>query len=134
MNEITLTGRITAIPELKRTNSGKSVTSFTIAVKRPMVKDTTDFINCIAWGNTAEFVCKYGFKGQKALVKGCLTQRNYETNDGKTRSAFEVKVDIVEFFEYKQQETSDDNNYSYQPTENNQTTFEDYSGDDDLPF
>lgn len=133
MNEIILTGRITAVPELKRTNPGRSVTSFTLAVKRPMVKDTTDFINCIAWGNTAEFVCKYGFKGQKTLVKGCLTQRSYETNDGKTRSVFEVKVDMIDFFEYKQQETSDDNNYSYQPTENTQTTFEDYSGDD-LPF
>lgn len=97
MNNINLTGRLTATVELKSTASGVSVCSFTLAVKRPHTKDTTDFINCVAWRNTAEFISAYFKKGNMIAVSGALTQRNYEDKNKNKRTAFEVLVDNAEF-------------------------------------
>lgn len=83
MNSICLTGRLTDDVELKQTPSGVSVCSFTLAVKRPNVKDTTDFINCVAWRGTAEFISRYFGKGNKIEVNGVLTSRKYEDKNKK---------------------------------------------------
>lgn len=97
MNKGQYTGRLTADPELKQTQSGVSVCSFTLAVKRPRRKDTTDFINFVAWRGDAEFVCRYFKKGDAMEVSGALTSRKYQDSDGKNRVAFEVECDEVSF-------------------------------------
>lgn len=102
MNSINLIGRLTADVELKTTQSGISVCSFSIAVDRPNVKDTTDFINCVAWRSTAEFISKYFRKGNRIAVTGILTSRTYQDQNGKNRTAFEVVIDRAEFCESKQ--------------------------------
>ena len=106
MNTVALTGRITAPIELKKTQSGVSVCSFSIAVARPRVKDTTDFINIVAWRNTAEFIAQYFGKGDKIEITGILTSRSYEDGNGNKRTAFEVVADNVGFAESKKTETA----------------------------
>ena len=105
MNVICLMGRICAEPELKTTQNGVSVTSFTLAVDRAYTpkgqEKQTDFINCVAWRNTAEFISKYFRKGQRIAVKGELQQRSYTANDGSKRNVFEVIVDGAFFCESK---------------------------------
>lgn len=105
MNVVCLMGRLTADAELKTTQSGISVTSFTLAVDRsytPKGEDKkTDFIHCVAWRGTAEFISKYFRKGSKIAVNGELQQRSYTANDGSTRNVFEVIVDGAYFCEGK---------------------------------
>lgn len=129
MNNISLVGRLTADPELKQTQSGISVTSFSIAVDRPGSKDTTDFLPCVAWRQTAEFVCKYFRKGQRIGLIGKLTSRKYEDKNGNPRTAYEVVADHVEFVESKK--ASEGNT-----TNNTAAAFDEYEeiADDDLPF
>lgn len=69
----------------------------TEAVKRPRVKDTVDFINVVAWRNTAEFICRYFGKGDPIAVKGCLTSRKWTDKEGYSRVTFEVNAEDVEF-------------------------------------
>lgn len=143
MNICSFTGRLTADPELKTTNSGKSVCSFTLAVKRPRVKDTTDFINCCVWNQSAEYLCKYGSKGETVEVTGTLQSRNYEDKNGNKRTAFEVVVDSLSLIVWRsnQQATNDpaqeQNAKLDQFTANleaNGVEFEEIVGRDDLPF
>ena len=86
MNSICLMGRLTADPELKTTQSGVSVTSFSVAVDRAYrSKDQerqTDFINCVAWRQTAEFITRYFHKGNRIALQGSLQSRSYTANDG----------------------------------------------------
>lgn len=95
MNSINLVGRLTADPELRYTPNGTAVCSFTLAVDRPRVKDTTDFISCVAWRQPGEYLCKYGHKGSMTAVSGCLTSRRYEDKNGAKRVAFEVLCDAL---------------------------------------
>lgn len=97
MNKTILTGRLTADIEIRQTQSGLAVTSFTLAVKRPREKDTTDFINCVAWRQQAEFLGRYFKKGDPVEVVGTLTSRAYEDKNGNKRTAFEVVCDDVSF-------------------------------------
>lgn len=99
MNTISITGNITRDPEVKSTKSGVSVCSFTLAVKRPRTSDTTDFINCVAFRQSADFLGKFAKKGNKVGVVGVLTARAYETNSGDKRTAYEVLADNVELLE-----------------------------------
>ena len=105
MNSICLMGRLTGDPELKTTQSGVSVTSFSVAVDRAYrSKDQerqTDFINCVAWRNTAEFISRYFRKGQRIALQGSLQSRKYTANDGSQRTVFEVVVDNAFFCESK---------------------------------
>ena len=105
MNVVTLIGRLCNEAELKTTQSGVSVTSFTLAVDRsytPKGQDKqTDFIPCVAWRNTAEFITRYFRKGSRMAVKGELQQRSYTANDGSKRNVFEVIVDGAFFCEGK---------------------------------
>jgi len=100
MNQINLIGRTTKPPELRHTQSGTSVTSFTLAVDRPRSKDRekeTDFIDCVAWRNTAEFIAKYFAKGQQMAITGRLQIRDYTDKEGNKRKAAEVVVDNAYF-------------------------------------
>lgn len=97
MNKVQFTGRLTADVELKQTTSGVSVCSFSLAVKRPRVKDKTDFINFVAWRGQAEFVSRYFKKGDAMEVSGALTSRKYKDNDGKNRVVYEVECDDISF-------------------------------------
>lgn len=101
MNSINLIGRLTADPELRRTGTGTACCSFSLAVKRPRVKDTTDFLNCVVWQQGAEYLCQYGHKGDIVGVTGSLTSRNWQDKDGNKRIAFEVTCDSVELISSK---------------------------------
>ena len=85
MNSVNISGRLTKDPELKTTQSNIPVCSFGVAVDRPGVKDKSDFIDCVAWRNTAEFVSKYFAKGDPVEITGTLTTRNWEDQNGTRR-------------------------------------------------
>ena len=104
MNSINITGRLTADPELKTTQSGVSVCSYDLAVKRPKVKDTTDFLKVVSWRQGAEYISKYAHKGDVVAVTGMLTARTYEDNNGNKRTQYEIVSDTVEIIGGKKQE------------------------------
>ena len=118
MNQIVLMGRLTRDPELRHTQSGTAVTSFSLAVDRGYTpKDggerQTDFIDIVTWRNTAEFVAKYFVKGQMAAVTGRLQLRDWTDRDGNKRRSAEVVADNVYFTESKKsRETAVSNNSS----------------------
>lgn len=101
LNHIVLMGRLTKEPELRRTGNGTAVTSFTLAVDRDYAEKgaerQTDFIDCVAWRSTAEFVDKYFGRGQMAVVSGRLQIRSWEDKDGNRRRNAEVVADNVYF-------------------------------------
>ena len=100
MNVVILTGRLTRDPELKFGQSGKAYSRFSLAVDRPFSRDEVDFINCVAFGKTAELIGEYLRKGRKAGVTGRLQMNRYEVN-GEKRVGYDVIVDMVEFLEPK---------------------------------
>ena len=100
LNKVILQGRLTATPELRTTQSGTNVLPFTIAVDRDYKQEggqTVDFINCVAWRKTAEFISAYFTKGQDILLTGELQVRPYTAKDGSKRNATEVIVASVNF-------------------------------------
>ena len=114
LNHITIMGRLTRDPELRRTGSGVAVASFTVAVDRDFGgrdggERETDFIDCVAWRNTGEFVSKYFTKGSMAVVSGRLQIRSWTDKDGNKRRTAEVVADNVYFGESKR--ASDGNAY-----------------------
>ena len=132
LNHITIMGRMTKDPELRRTNSGTSVASFTLAVERDLSKEKeTDFIDCVAWKNTADFVSNYFSKGKMAIVSGRLQIRSWKDKEGNSRRTAEVVAENVYFGDSKK-----DAGDKYEAAMSGQT--QDYAvvdGDDgDLPF
>ena len=105
LNHIVVMGRLTADPELRRTQSGTAVTSFTLAVDRDFKAENgereTDFIPCVAWRGTAEFVQKYFSKGRMAVVSGRLQIRSWTDKDGNKRKAAEIVAENVYFGDSK---------------------------------
>ena len=105
LNRIIVMGRMTRDPELRRTNSGNAVTSFTVAVDRDFKSQSgekeTDFIDVVAWRNTAEFVSKYFSKGRMAVVEGRLQLRDWTDKDGNKRRTAEIVADSVYFGDSK---------------------------------
>lgn len=104
INKSILGGRLTADPELKQTASGISACTFTIAVNRRYAKDgqqDADFINCQAWRQTAEFICKYFKKGSSIAIAGSIQTRNWTDNNGQKRYATEVVADEAYFVDGK---------------------------------
>ena len=105
LNKIILMGRLTRDPELRRTQSGTAVTSFSLAVDRDFKSQggekETDFIDIVAWRNTAEFVSKYFTKGRMAVVEGRLQMRDWTDRDGNKRRTAEVVADNVYFGDSK---------------------------------
>ena len=147
-NKCVLMGRIVADPELKQTTSGVSVCRFTIAVDRRYTKEEkqTDFINVVAWRQTAEFICRYFAKGSAILVCGELQTRSWTDNDGNKRYATEVVASEASFCEAKN--NSEGNSYSnnsnaaqskneapaYLPDAYAASRFEEVEEDAPLPF
>lgn len=111
MNRVILTGRLTGEPQLKYTNSNKPVCSFSVAVnKRINGENNADFINCVAWNTTAEFISKYFKKGQAIGLTGRLQNRSYEDSNGQKRYVIEVVIEEVEFIGSKQENKENTNN------------------------
>ena len=116
LNHITIMGRLTRDPELRRTGSGIAVASFTLAVDRDFSpKDgcerETDFIDCVAWRQTGEFVSKYFTKGRMAVVSGRLQIRNWNDKDGNKRRSAEVVADNVYFGDSKRDDQGGSSSY-----------------------
>ena len=111
LNKIILMGRLTRDPELRRTGSGTAVTSFSLAVDRDFKSQSgdkeTDFIDIVAWRNTAEFVSKYFTKGRMAIVEGRLQIRDWTDKDGGKRRSAEVVADNVYFGDSKRDGAGD---------------------------
>ncbi|MDR1692541.1 MAG: single-stranded DNA-binding protein [Oscillospiraceae bacterium] len=107
LNKVILMGRLTREPELRTTQSGVSVVSFTLAVERDFTargeEKATDFIDIVAWRSTADFVSKYFRKGQLVAAEGRLQTRKWEDKEGNKRTSFEVVADNVYFAERKQE-------------------------------
>ena len=108
LNHITIMGRLTRDPELRRTGSGVAVASFTVAVDRDFGgrdggEKETDFIDCVAWRQTGEFVSKYFTKGRMAVVSGRLQIRSWTDKDGNKRRTAEVVADNVYFGDSKRE-------------------------------
>lgn len=145
-NQAILAGRLTADPELKTTQSGISVTQFTVAVSRPKRKDdntdTSDFISCVAWKERAELVTKYFRKGSAIMVIGQIQTRTWTDNNNQKRYATEILVDNIRFVDSKadaaqKSPTANENSGapSYIPDAYKAPNFEEVSADDgDLPF
>lgn len=135
MNSVALIGRLTRDPELKATSNNISVCSFTLAVDRRFKSEgqpTADFINCIAWRNTADFIKKYFTKGNKMAATGSIQTRSWQDQQGNTRYATEVIVDSVDFCESKRND-----NPQLAGTEAGYNDAEDYYPVDeegDIPF
>ena len=137
LNHITIMGRLTRDPELRRTGSGIAVTSFTLAVDRDYAgKDNsekeTDFIDCVAWRQTGEFVDKYFTKGRMAVASGRLQIRSWTDKDGNKRRSAEVVADNV-YFGDSNKDTQNTNNATQavtQPQEYAVIT----DDDEQLPF
>lgn len=158
-NKVILIGNLTADPELKTTQNGVSVTSFSIAVRRKFnSNDTTpqtDFINIVAWRGTAEFICNYFQKGKAILIVGSIQTRNWTDQEGQKRYVTEVVAEEAQFVE-KKSDSASPAEASKMPSNGTQTSpcqepifvtnssktaysdnsvaFEEMTGDDDLPF
>lgn len=126
LNRICIMGRLTAAPELRYTQQNTPVASFTVAVDRDFQsggsEKQTDFIPCVAWRGTAEFVSKYFTKGSMAAVSGRLQLRDWTDKDGNKRRTAEVVADNIYFGESKKRDTSPD------------VPFEEIPDDGELPF
>ena len=147
LNSVSLMGRLTADPELRHTPNDIAVTTFTLAVNRSYVKQgaerQTDFIDVVAWRNTAEFICRYFRKGQMMAVQGSIQTRTYLDKEGRNRKVFEILADNVYFTESKTSSTGSYDTRSYEtPVEEYEVTYavgddDDFtviSDNDDLPF
>ena len=149
-NKVILIGNMTADPELKQTQSGTSVCSFSIAVNRRFSKNeqgqTVDFINIVAWRQSADFVCRYFKKGNPILVCGQLQTRTWTDNQNQKRYSTEVVADEINFVDAKGEGpaagqggfasayTPDNYAPSYSSQQEAAPKFEEMSNDDDLPF
>ena len=130
LNKVIVMGRLVRDPDLRRTNSGTAVASFTIACDRDFKSDggerEADFIECVAWRNTAEFVSKYFTKGRMAVVSGRLQTRNWTSKEGNKRKATEIVAESVYFGDSKREELQ-----SYAAP---QESFAELPDDGEIPF
>ena len=101
MNSCNFVGRLCADPELRRTQDGTAVCSYSLAVKRPGVKDTTDFIDFVTWRQSAEYLSQYGHKGDVVAATGALQPRSWTDKEGNKRKNFEVVTTNVELLSSK---------------------------------
>ena len=129
MNNCQFVGRLTADPELRRTNDGTAVCSYSLAVKRPGVKDATDFLNFVTWRQGAEFLAQYGHKGDTVAISGQLQTREWTDKNGGKRRSFEVFTSSVELLSSKR------NSQGRENTMQKTNEYPELSGNDpELPF
>ena len=129
LNHSVIMGRFVRDPEIRRTNSGKAVTSFTIACDKPGKDNGASFIECVAWEKTAEFINNYFMKGSAIIVEGRLESRQYETKDGQKRTVTEVVVTQAHFCEKKKDDGLPKGEPTYQ-----QNNFAVLDNNEPLPF
>ena len=129
-NKVIIGGRLTADCELKKTQSGVSVTTFSIAVNRKVADNKTDFIDVVAWRQTAEFICKYFKKGNSICVVGNLQKREWTDKNGQKRYVTEVIAEEASFVDSKSDSSSADSDVNIHADAN----LEQISENDDLPF
>ena len=136
MNSINIIGRLTKEVELRRTQSGKAVATYSLAVKRPRSKEDTDFINCVTWEKAAEYLSQYGHKGDVVAVNGSLQSRKWEDKNGNKRTEWEVVTDSVELLSGKKDEgNAPAQNSSYAQPSYSQQKFQEINiPDAQLPF
>ena len=139
LNHITIMGRLTRDPELRRTGAGVAVTSFTLAVDRDFGKNDngekeTDFIDCVAWRNTAEFVNNYFAKGRMAVVSGRLQIRSWNDKDGNKRRTAEVVADNVYFGESRNDSQNSTQSFAVPPIASKNNFHVIDTEDEGLPF
>ncbi|MEG1448133.1 MAG: single-stranded DNA-binding protein [Oscillospiraceae bacterium] len=150
INKVILVGRLTSDPEVKQTQSGLAVVSFAVACNRQYEQNgerKADFINCVAWRKTAEFIGKYFKKGNSIGIEGSIQTRKYQDKDGNKRIAVEVLVEKVSFVESNNQKsdgyTPSDTNAPPSPDTDSGTAnysngsvddFVELESDTDLPF
>lgn len=136
LNHITIMGRMVRDPELRYTQSNTPVANFTLAVDRDYQsggsEKQTDFIDCVAWRSTGEFVSKYFRKGSMAVVSGRLQMTNYTDKDGNKRTKAEVVAENIYFGESKK--NTEEYGYTEKPRYVEGTTFEDVDDQEELPF
>ena len=142
MNQVVLIGRLSRDPELKETQSGKSVASFTLAVDK--YGEGADFINCVVWGKQAENLCKYQSKGSQIGLSGRISTRSYDDTKGNKQYITEVIADSIEFLGNKKKEETEYD--AVQNTRKETNPFEEFGNniksegngieiqDSDLPF
>ena len=142
LNKIILMGRLTRDPELRHTGSGTPVASFSLAVDRDFKSQSgekeTDFIDIVAWRNTAEFVSKYFTKGRMAVVEGRLQIRDWTDNDGRKRRTAEVIAENVYFGDSKKESGGASQQDNFNALNNRMSQNQDFAeiGEEDgeLPF
>ena len=136
INNVVLVGRLTKDPELRKTQNGKSVVSFTIAVNRKFKKEETDFIRCVAWNQTADFMANYLEKGALVGIEGNIQTGSYEDN-GRTVYTTDVICNSVQSLESKKQRednrVNDLQSVPYYPEQKQEEPTLDITSDD-LPF
>lgn len=152
MNSVNIIGRLTRDPELRKTSNGRSVTNFCLAVNR--ANEGADFIDCVAWSETADLACKYLSKGSQIGVTGRIQTRTYDDKNGNSRKIVEVVIDRMQFLgdpkkkeesAYQYQEPPQTYQQPYQQPQYQQQTFPYTAGgnfgddsidlqSDDLPF
>ncbi len=143
LNKVILCGRLTADPELKQTQSGVAVVTFTLAVNRRFQSRSgdaaqaqqADFISVVAWRQTAEFISKYFKKGSALCVTGSIQTRNWQDQQGQKRYSTEVVVDEASFVDSRGEGGPQENTPAYAtPAAAPAPNFEELKADDDLPF
>ncbi len=136
LNKVILCGRLTASPELTQTPSGVAVCTFALAINRKVAKDQqqkADFIKCVAWRQTAEFISRYFSKGSSLCVVGSIQTRTWKNDEGYARESVEILVDEAMFVDSKSESGNyDAPAYSAPPT--SAPNFEELKTDEDLPF
>ena len=151
LNKVVLAGHLTATPELRQTPNGVSVTSFTIAINRRFSRSAdgtqtsnsnVDFINCVAWRNTADFVTRYFKKGSAICISGSIQTRSWTDQQGTKRYATEVLADEANFVDsngqggngFVAQDSFEQSVPQFSTAPVAEAQFEDMSSEDDLPF
>ena len=126
MNNVILMGRLTRDPELKYSQAGKAYCKFSLAVQREFNREEADFINCLAFGKTAETIAEWLGKGRRIALQGRIQTGNYENKNGDKVNTFEVVADRFEFVDSAKSDTNKNQTYS-----NNDDVLDD---NDDFPF
>lgn len=139
VNSVVLIGRLAKEPELKNTPAGKSVANFTLAVGRNTAESTADFINCVAWNQSADFITSYAHKGDGIAVEGNIRTRSYDDQmTGKKVWVTEVVANRLEITAKKAGNTLNDNSYTDNRNTAKSNDFDagtrNYVAEDDLPF